>query len=68
MASNPVPSPNPGDLIVVRPGDTHISEGLYIVTGGNASTGYTVMPSDNPRQNHAGTVAQARILAVIRAA
>ena len=69
MATNPPPNPVIGDLILVAQGGTQIDAGLYVVTAAAAAAGpYTVAPSDNPRQNHAGTVAKNRILAVYRAA
>ena len=69
MAPQPTPYPVAGDLIVVSPGGTVIGAGLYVVTGAEAAGGpYTVTPSDNPRQNHAGTITHDRILTVIRAA
>ena len=60
--------PTPGDLIVVGPGGTQISPGVYVLIGGSAANGYTVTSADNPRQNHAGTVPQSRIISVFRAA
>lgn len=69
MATNPPPNPVVGDLIVVGPGGTQIDPGLYVVTAVSAAAGpYTVAPSDNPRQNHAGTVPKSRILYVYRGA
>jgi hypothetical protein len=60
-------TPLAGDLVLLAPGSTP-GPGLYLVTAVLAGSRYGVASPESPKDNHAVSVPQSRIVAVFRGA